>query len=336
MKTSSNIALTTSDSRFMDQNLMLDYVDRVILPHTRFITPDGSIDYHPSLLILDDFSAHKVQKDFYYMRKFKILPFFIPGGYTFCAQPLDVVLNRPFKCNLRVYYEDHQFKHQYSKNGNVVKPSWQETVDMVDMATKSLTPDLIRKSFVRCGLNLSPSSYFEKFFNRLNPVLKSFFDYENICWDLDYELLSEFKKSLVCYKYAWSFERACEMFTQPYNEEATQTFPHTWDAINNVASWSFDEDVHEIDPVEGDFVKEILPKSFYKLGPKGLDRERAIEDRDKRYEETIFLVSKDFIFDEEESDLEEEEDEVPEDEDIHEEENDDDFEIDNLLEFLAY
>ena len=109
VKTSSNIALTTSDSGFMDQNLMLDYVDRVILPQTKFINSDGSIGYHPCLLILDDFSAHKVQRVFEYMRKFNILPYFIPGGYTYCGQPLDVVLNRPFKCRLRVLYEDHQY-----------------------------------------------------------------------------------------------------------------------------------------------------------------------------------------------------------------------------------
>ncbi len=73
VKTSSNIALTTSDSGFMDQNLMLDYVDRVILPQTKFINSDGSIGYHPCLLILDDFSAHKVQRVFEYMRKLNIL-----------------------------------------------------------------------------------------------------------------------------------------------------------------------------------------------------------------------------------------------------------------------
>ena len=97
VKTSSNIALTASDSGFMDQNLMLDYVDRVILPHTKFVNSDGSIGYHRCLLIFDDFSTHKVQKVFEYIRKFNILPYFIPGGYTYCGQPFvctcHVVLN---------------------------------------------------------------------------------------------------------------------------------------------------------------------------------------------------------------------------------------------------
>jgi hypothetical protein len=165
-----------------------------------------------------------MSKCFWLYAKFNILPYYIPGGYTFCAQPVDVVLNRPFKCNMIFFYEEHQLNSQrFSKNGNAVKPSWQKTVDMVGKATKCPTPDLIRKSFVCCGLNLAPSGDFTKYFKSLNPVLISFFDYE-FCWDLEYELLNDFKKSLIGYKYAYVFERVSDFFIQPYNEEAIETF----------------------------------------------------------------------------------------------------------------
>ena len=41
---------------------MKDYIDRVILPYIRFVNPDGKEDYHQTLLVLDDFSAHEFDK----------------------------------------------------------------------------------------------------------------------------------------------------------------------------------------------------------------------------------------------------------------------------------
>ena len=162
-----------------------------------------------------------------------------------------------------------------------------------------------------CGLNLSPSNNFAQYLNTLNSDLRSFLDWEKICWDKDEELLSEFKKSIVGYKHAFLFSNACERFIQPYNENITQTFPHTWDSINNVANWSDDQDVFEYDPNEEDFVQEILPKSFYKESTK--------EAKEKRWEETCYFVSKDLIFVEEDDTFDDSDEDPLDDEEEDEE-----------------
>ena len=58
VKMSSNIVLNRSDTAFMDNHLMKDYIDRVILPYTK-----GK----KTFLVLYDFSAHKSQSTIDYL-----------------------------------------------------------------------------------------------------------------------------------------------------------------------------------------------------------------------------------------------------------------------------
>jgi hypothetical protein len=53
------------------------------------------------LLVLDDYRAHKTPKVIQYACSHNIQPFLIPTGFTFCLQPLDVSINKPFKDTLR-------------------------------------------------------------------------------------------------------------------------------------------------------------------------------------------------------------------------------------------
>ncbi len=71
---------------------MQDYINRVILPYTRNAK---------CLLVFDVFSAHKTEGVFHYMIERNISPLLIPGGYTYCLQPLDVSINKPFKDSVR-------------------------------------------------------------------------------------------------------------------------------------------------------------------------------------------------------------------------------------------
>jgi len=77
VKVSSNIVLTSSGSGFMNTYLMKDYIGRVILPYIRFVNPDGKEDYHHSLLVLEDFSAHKVLEVKEYCPQYNVLIYLI-------------------------------------------------------------------------------------------------------------------------------------------------------------------------------------------------------------------------------------------------------------------
>ena len=196
---------------------------------------EGIVDYHPSLLVLDDFSAHKCPEVKDHCLKYNITPYLILGGYTWCTQCLDVTLNRPFKVDLRDYYEEHQeVSERFSKNGNACKPTWQQTVEMVDTATKRINPSLIRSSFLHCGFQLtinsdghSSEAFFDRYLNRMNSALKSILNWEVDSWEEADLLLAPLKASLKSYKHFESFTSQCQ-FIQPHSEQATETFPHHW------------------------------------------------------------------------------------------------------------
>jgi hypothetical protein len=194
--TNNNIIINVSDSGFMDQSIMQDYINRVILPYTRNAN---------CLLVLDDFSAHKIEGVFQYMKERNISPLLIPGGYTYCLQPLDVSINKPFKDSLRknwkIWYGE---SNKFTKGGNKSKPSWQQTISMVDKATKQISADNIRNSFKHCGFDFSANSdnrafIHKKWFNGLNHHLKNILTFEED-WSKEFEVFEDFKQ-LTPYKH---------------------------------------------------------------------------------------------------------------------------------------
>jgi hypothetical protein len=88
---------------------MEDYIDTVIVPY---------IGKNECLLVLDDYEAHKTASVIAHMKSKNITPFLIPGGFTFCLQPLDVLINNPFKDELRklwkVWFENSS---KFTKGG---------------------------------------------------------------------------------------------------------------------------------------------------------------------------------------------------------------------------
>ena len=97
------------------------------------------------MLVFDDYAAHKTASVAKCLSKIKVTPLLIPGGNTYCAQPLDVTINKPFKSALRREHNNFMENSNRfnSKTGIKCKPTWQETVDMVDRATKTLKPSMI-------------------------------------------------------------------------------------------------------------------------------------------------------------------------------------------------
>ena len=54
---------------------------------------------------MDHFSGHKDLKILEYLEEKAITHLFIPPGCTWLLQPLDVVINKPFKDKIREYYK---------------------------------------------------------------------------------------------------------------------------------------------------------------------------------------------------------------------------------------
>jgi hypothetical protein len=88
---------TVQPKAWIDEEGMLEWVNRVWAPRV--------LDRGPTILILDEFSAHMTGPVLDAFALCGTHLDFIPAGYTSKLQPCDVGLNKPFKDNCRVEYE---------------------------------------------------------------------------------------------------------------------------------------------------------------------------------------------------------------------------------------
>lgn len=78
----------------------------------------------------------------------------IPGGCTSKLQPADVSWNRPFKARLAELYDEWLFSGPVEKTakGNRRGPPKSVVMRWIKEAWDSITPDIIRRSFKKCGI----------------------------------------------------------------------------------------------------------------------------------------------------------------------------------------
>ena len=100
----SNVILAVAKSGSMDWHLMLDYIEKVLKPISE--------KQPPSIIIMDDYKAHRKAQVIQKLNSLKISHEIIPGGFTSSLQPLDVSLNKPFKD----YYREEWNKWMDSPN----------------------------------------------------------------------------------------------------------------------------------------------------------------------------------------------------------------------------
>jgi hypothetical protein len=131
----------------MDTTLMLDYVERVVLPHCRTA--------NKTLLILDSFAAHKTDEVNELLRVNNINCLFIPPRTTSYLQPLDVSINAPFKERVRSKYEEWiQSDHiELTPKGNIKRASYGTVVGWVKHGLDGITAQSVISSFEACGIS---------------------------------------------------------------------------------------------------------------------------------------------------------------------------------------
>jgi hypothetical protein len=79
----------------------------------------------------------------------------LPGGTTSKAQPLDVLVNRQFKKELKDLWSAwiRAHRHEHTKAGNVKAASRGEVATWVSQAWANVTPNIIRKAFYKAGVS---------------------------------------------------------------------------------------------------------------------------------------------------------------------------------------
>ena len=76
----------------------------------------------------------------------------IPGGCTSKLQPADVSWKRPFKSHIAEMYDEWLFNEK-TKGGNRRAPSKIVMLKWIKQARDAISPDIIRKSFKKCGIS---------------------------------------------------------------------------------------------------------------------------------------------------------------------------------------
>ena len=107
-----------------------------------------------TLLVWDSFRGHLTDGAKSYAKKRKIDQAVIPGGLTGILQPLDVVINKPFKDQLRQLWQDWMIngKHQFTASGKQKKPTKNQVLQWIKTAWETIPESMVRKSFLKTGI----------------------------------------------------------------------------------------------------------------------------------------------------------------------------------------
>ena len=145
-----NIVVTVAKGGSMKYDIMMEWIDKVWSVRGNYFA------HTKSILYMDQYGTHVRDEIVNYLRdQYGTECFWIPKRLTSVLQPLDVVVNAPFKAYMRQqwsrWFADPE-KHFYTRAGNRKPPSYSEIVKFVSDAVKELNSDTVKKSFRVCGI----------------------------------------------------------------------------------------------------------------------------------------------------------------------------------------
>ena len=120
-----------NDKVWMREDFMIRWIKEILRPYTQ---------RRPALLVMDSFSAHITTSVRSELERINAFPAIIPGGCTSKAQPLDVVINKPYKDMVRqcwtLFMQDKQAQAQDSLF--FAGPSRQDAVSLMEITQNEL------------------------------------------------------------------------------------------------------------------------------------------------------------------------------------------------------
>ena len=136
-----------NDKAWMREDVMIRWIKEVLRPYTQ---------RRPALLVMDSFSAHVTTNVRAELERINAFPAIIPGGCTSKAQPLDVVINKPYKDKIRklwtLFMQDRQAQAKDSLS--LVGPSRQDVIGWMEGTQNALQQTAyISKSFKVTGIS---------------------------------------------------------------------------------------------------------------------------------------------------------------------------------------
>lgn len=143
-----DVIVRASEKGFMNESLMLEWIRLV------WNRRPGALFQRPSMLVLDSYRGHLTADVKRSLSDGKTDLVVIPGGLTSILQPLDVVLNKPFKGRVRELYSEWMLgDNPKTPAGRLRRPPLATVCGWVSSAWKSLPEEMVRKSFRKCCIS---------------------------------------------------------------------------------------------------------------------------------------------------------------------------------------
>ena len=147
------VAMVVSETANSSGELTVMILEEVILPGIGVVDDDGNASGNAGTILVDDFRGHG--RDVVRERvasiprlRFEIMA----GGITPVAQPLDILVNKPFKAKYRDLYDEYMLTApENPQTGNPIPPSRQLCSTWVLAAWEAVPEEIIYKSWIIGG-----------------------------------------------------------------------------------------------------------------------------------------------------------------------------------------
>ena len=145
VKIPSGAVCTTQVNAWMDEERMLEWIDKVWSPY---------VQGKPALLSLDTFTAHLTQTVREAFDKCGTKLLVIPGGCTSVLQPLDLSINKPLKSYIRQSWCQYMIDETDKGVSKVRCPPKEAVIEWILQAQQKIEERsmIIKKSFLVAGI----------------------------------------------------------------------------------------------------------------------------------------------------------------------------------------
>lgn len=143
-----DVVVRVNEKGYMDEALMREWI------RTVWNRRPGALLQHRNMLVLDAFRGHLTASVKEALRDGKTDLVVIPGGMTSTLQPLDVVLNKPFKDRVRALYSEWMAgDNPRTPTGRLRRPPLATVSGWVSEAWRSLPEEMVVRAFKKCCIS---------------------------------------------------------------------------------------------------------------------------------------------------------------------------------------
>lgn len=145
----SGVIVRVQEQGWFNDSIMDDWLKTV------WMKRDGGLRKQRSMLVLDAFRCHTTDNVKSKLKRHNTDLVIIPGGMTSILQPMDAVVNKPFKAALKVKWAEWMIngEHTFTKGGNMRKVDMPTICQWIVSAWKELPIKTVVKGFKKCCIS---------------------------------------------------------------------------------------------------------------------------------------------------------------------------------------